>query len=174
MKIDITMTMEGALANWTKTNIRKVIQAALFKVGDYWHRNFMKKHFTKAGAREYGYAPRKGERARAGSKTFRKVAGPAERREGQILPLVHSGALRAACQTRQLIVEQTGGKIRVLVWLRKARALNLRPTNAKINMREEATTISEGEKRVLTNLLNREVIKGLRGLPMRRRRRKIS
>jgi len=172
MKISIDMTMEGALVNYTAANIRKVIQAALFKVGDYWHRNYMKKHFTAAGSREYGYAPRKGERARAGSKQFRRRAGPAERREGRMLPLVHSGALRAACQTRQLLVEVTRDKISVLVWLRKARALNLRP--AGINMREEATTISDAEKRVLVNLLNREILKGLKAMPKRKRRRKIA
>lgn len=169
------MTVEGALVNYTAANIRKVIQAALFKMGDYWHRNFLKKHFMASASREYGYAPRKGERARAGSKQFRKVAGRAERREGKILPLVHSGVLRDACQTRQLVVEMTREKISVLVWLPKARALNLRPRHAPhINMREEATTISDAEKTVLLNLLNSEILKGLRSMPQRRRRRKIA
>lgn len=171
MQIKIEMTTEGVFLDYKNADIRKAVQAALFKVGDYWHRNFMKKHFTKAGAREYGYAPRKGERARAGSKTFRKVAGPAERREGQILPLVHSGELRLACQTRQLITEMKRDNVSVLVWLRKARALNLRPQG--INMREEATTISEPERQVLSELLNREIIKGLRAMPKRKRRRRI-
>jgi len=175
MKISIDMTMEEALGGYTKANLHKVIHAALYKVADYWHRNYMKKHFTAAGAREYGYAPRKGERARAGSKQFRRRAGPAERRAGRILPLVYSGRLRDACQIRQIITEITQNEIFARLRLPKARALNLRPRNAPhIRMREEATTISEAEKRVLVNLLSREVSKGLKRMPKRKRRRKIA
>jgi len=172
MKISFELTREGAVAALGQRTVNAVVRDALEVAGLAWHDRFIAKHFTKAGAREYGYAPRKGERAQAGSKRFRRTAGPAERRAGQILPLVYSGALRAGAKTRRIQATATAARTVVYVVLPRANRANLRPSKApQINMREELTTISEAEKAALVEILNREVIRGFSRLSGRRSRR---
>jgi hypothetical protein len=137
-----------------------IAKAAFEKVGLRWIQRFLDKHFTHAGAREYGYEPRSGELRRSGSKAYRRsYTGIKERMFGHTLPLVFTGTSRDRCEAGRVIPSRTG--VRVMM---NAPALNLRAKHSKINLREELTRVSIPEQRELTDLLVAEIDRGIGAL----------
>lgn len=65
-------------------NVAKVIGDSLKSAAAFWHRNYLQKHFTPAGASEYGYQKRTPNYLK---RKFRK--------KGHQDPLVWSGTLRS-------------------------------------------------------------------------------
>jgi hypothetical protein len=80
----------------------------------YWHRMMLPKHFTKAGAREYHYKPRKGEvGAGGGSGFFTSYTFYKQKWFGHTNPLMYTGLSRAlALSGRRVTVSATGGRVR--------------------------------------------------------------
>lgn len=108
------------------------------KTGVYWHRKFREKHFTAAGAREYGYYARKGEKMAKGSKAYkRSYTGQKERQFGHTRPLEFSGASRQLTRIRD--VRSTSKGVRVVL---RAPTFNYRHPKSRINMRAEMTRVS--------------------------------
>ena len=167
MDIDFTITQKGLIAVHDWKPLKDVIEKAFLAAGLYWGRNFLGKHFTKAGAREYGYEPRKGERARPGGKRFARIAGPAEKRAGEILPLVHGGSLRDDTRRYRVTAVATQKEIRVRVKFPGAKGLNLLARKYRRDIRR----VSDAEIGVLVELINRELHQGLQGLSVSRRYR---
>lgn len=136
----------------------KIVKLAFFKVGEFWHKHFRAKHFTHAGAREYGYQKRKGEELPRGSKKFwRTYTGIKLRKHGHTFPLVFSGTSRTL--TDIMVVKNTSKGASVK--LGRARALNFRPKGGRINMVDEMTRISPAEGAVLVEVLAEEIQEGI-------------
>ena len=121
-------------------NLRK---ESWFTTGKYWFQHFREKHFTKAGAQEYGYKRRKGELiAKSSPRYKRSYTGRKEAQFGHTDPLVFTGESKRA--SRQSNIRSTNSGVRVsLPGLRK---FNFRHPRSQINMAEEMRTISEVEK----------------------------
>lgn len=133
-RLGITITYHGEVG---RREYGKATKAAFEAAGRLWHQKFRPKHFTKAGAREYGYAPR--TRAYTERK-FKKF--------GHRLPLVFTGETRNLARNRK--IKATGKMMRVII---NAPRLN-EPGRGKrkINMRDEMTRVSTRERRAMVNL----------------------
>ena len=109
----------------------------------YWHGKFREKHFTHAGATEYKYLPRSGERGHGrkfkGSYNQQKL-----RKFGHTRPLEFSGESRQL--TRTLKIKATSKSGRCIL---NARKFNFRNPKSKIDMRDEMTRVSDPERTVL-------------------------
>lgn len=133
-----------------RNRIHKEMWRAL---GEHWHRYQRPKHFTRAGAAEYAYAPRSGDPGRPHPKGFfRSYQGRKQRRFGHMLPLVYTGLSRNLTRLRD--VRPTGKGVRVVM---RAPALNLRPRGGHIHMRDELTTISQRDAKALVNVGERRL-----------------
>ena len=165
MKIKSIMTMRGAVAGFGRRAINDVLREAMMAAGQHWGRHFLMKHFTRAGAREYGYEPRKGERARPGGKRFGRIAGPAEKRAGEILPLVYTGDLKRAATFYKVTAGATRNRIYATVTLPNAQGFNrLDP-----KYRGDISKVSDAEWKVLVDLINQRTIAGLKALSAEQR-----
>lgn len=152
------ITRRGAIAAFGNPKALKVVmEQAFHRAGDYWGSHFLMKHFTSAGAREYGYAPRKNERARRGGKRFARTAGSAEQRAGEILPLVWSGDLKRQASTYRVKAVATSNQVYAEVAMPNARGINRLPAE----YRHDLVQISPAEMRVLADLINLELLKRL-------------
>lgn len=129
-----------------RRELNNITRGAWHLVGIKWHRDFRPKHFTHAGAREYGYQPRQG------SYTRQKL-----HKHGHTRPLEYSGQSRRRTSIRD--VRATSQKVRIVM---NAPALNLRPgLHGRINPRDEMTRISAPEKTEIIRLLERLIIMGI-------------
>lgn len=116
-----------------------------------WHDRYVRKHFTQAGASEYGYTPRAGERGTG--KAFRKsYTGRKLARFGHTRPLVFSGASLVLVLASRNNVRATATKGEARAVLRmNAPALNWRNPRSRIDMRDELTRVSAAENVDLAN-----------------------
>jgi hypothetical protein len=75
----------------TRSALNGVLREALRHMALRWKRRYLPKHFTKAGAKEYGYKPRQGELnpLKKGTYSNRKL-----RLFSHVLPNVYTGELR--------------------------------------------------------------------------------
>jgi hypothetical protein len=125
-----------------KREMNRILKECWSLIGQLWHREMRPKHFTHAGAREYGYTPRSGESARPCSKGFRRsYTGRKLRKFGHTLPLVYTGTSRGLTRTGNITATSKGVRIAM-----HAPALNLRPKGGTINLYDEMTRISQREK----------------------------
>ncbi len=143
--LTIKITYSGAVPALAKRALNRLYKQAFAITGRAWHTRFHRKHFTHAGAREYRYDPRQGERMTRGSKRYRKsYTARKERIFGHTLPLVWSGASRKLASIKD--VRATSKRARVVI---HARGLNRPRRGGKKPMREEMTTLSAREERIL-------------------------
>jgi len=99
-------------------------------VGLFHKRQHVEKHFTPAGAAEYGYAPRS-----------RKYTEKKRRKFGHDLPLVFTGQLKANCRVPEIRATSKGVK----VVLRGSQKANLRNPRSRANMADELRVVSDAE-----------------------------
>lgn len=104
----------------TKSQVNGCIRKALHAVGVRWRRLYLAKHFTKGGAREYGYKPRQGESnpKKPGTYSYYKL-----KQFKHVLPLVYTGELKklALYGERRVIAKATSSAAYVrVVFPRKA------------------------------------------------------
>lgn len=144
----------------------EILRDGWFSIGRMWHRLYVPRHFTKAGAREYRYTPRKGEsgsgRRFKGSYVARKI-----KRWGHALPLVWTGESRALAKYAVF----RANKKRVKVQMPGLRKLNFRPRGGRINMVAEMQTVSDYERRKLEVELERFIDRRFREFKMDKRLR---
>lgn len=134
-------------------HLRDVLREAWEAAGKAHHRRHVPKHFTAAGAREYGYQPRQGERGSSSRKSFRRsYTGQKLRKWGHTLPLVWSGdSLR---RSKIEDVRATSKGVRVVLHTPR---FNLRPPGRKENMSAEVQRVSLREHRFLTDLVGKRI-----------------
>jgi hypothetical protein len=143
----------GATPDVTKREWGKICQPGWQETGEYWHAHYRAKHFTAAGAREYGYASRGGENLPHSEKQFRRsYTGRKLKLYGHTKPLVYTGTSEAL--TRQRDVRATGKLMRVVL---HAPALNFKNAWMKCDMRAEMTRVSDAEQRQLVRVLDRRI-----------------
>ncbi len=157
----------GATPSHMRRRLVASKRGAFAKAGHYWHRNFREKHFTKAGAREYGYEPRKGEPGSRwlfkgryvsrfkGSYTARKL-----RQYQHTLPMVFSGQSEQLTRQRDVRATATQKKSKVRVVLHSP-SLNRKNPHSNIDMRDEVTRVSGGEENKLTGVIETELMRKL-------------
>jgi len=158
VKVRYTGPVPGT-ENLSQRQFNALIVEAWEDVGDFWFDHMLPKHFTKAGAREYGYQPRKGEPGNAHRKGFwSSYTGRKQKTMHHTDPLVWSGALkRGALGSYRVHSTATSKQSKMSVILPGARAANRRSPHSRIHMREELTTISQSERLILTDLHNQKI-----------------
>jgi hypothetical protein len=126
--------------------------------GILWVQSFRPKHFTVAGAAEYGYAPRKGEESGLSRKQFwnsytgRKIRYRKHRR-----PLVWSGEMER--QSRRAEIRTTSKGVRIIMRVRKA---NWRHPNSRVRMADELRRVSVQEGRAMVKEKEKGLVRQLR------------
>lgn len=143
--IKITFREQGPTPRGMARHLRRVEKMMWQNLGEFWHKTMRPKHFTHAGAREYGYRPRKGERGNPHPKGFaRSYTGRKLKKFGHTLPMVFTGESRSLTGIRDVRATSKGTRV-----VMRARGLNRRNRHSNINMREEMTRISILEKKQL-------------------------
>lgn len=158
----------GATPAVLKKEMNKILKTVWRVTAEHWHRYQRPKHFTHAGAREYGYTPRSGEKGSTrtrfkGSYTQRKIQAVDHTR-----PLEFSGTSRQLTRIQNIKSTSKGAVIRM-----RAPALNFRAKGSAINMREELTAISAGDLTKLKRVANVAFTRQLRELEQRNGTRKL-
>ena len=149
----------GVIFDCVQREWNNVMRDGFRELGLYWMANFRAKHFTNAGAAEYGYAPRQGDAGRLGTHGFkRSYQGRKLRAKGHTRPLTWSGDTEKKTRTARVVAFSTSKESRVEIRI-NAPTLNLKRPGSAINMREEMTRISPAEKTVLQTVLE-NYIKG--------------
>lgn len=137
---------------------REVLTPGFAGMGKHWFTNFRDKHFTEAGAAEYGYTKRKGENLARGSKKWkRSYMGQKWRKHKHQLPLVFSGEARRLSRIGRIAATAKG--VRVL--MPRLGKLNYRHPKSKVDMRREMTTISNREVEKLVQVGDRAMAKAV-------------
>jgi len=139
--------------------MNQIIREAWVAVGKFWHREQRPRHFTTRGAKEYGYAPRKGEAGNPHPKGFwASYTGRKVRQFGHRRPLEYTGELRRMTRARRIVTTATSNRSTLRIQMPQARKANLRHPKSKINMREELTTVSrrdaEADVKVHNDFMN--------------------
>ena len=123
-------------------------QAAVKSALQYWHASILPKHFTTAGAREYGYEKRakKYQQKKARSKHHQK-------------PLVFSGHLLERMRERaQIRLRKANGSIKY------TRTGISRMQDKAVDRIAELTTVSQQDMNDLNDVMKREFVRGVRRL----------
>lgn len=138
----IRITETGATPRATKRHHPRLMKAALMEAAALHHQRFMPKHFTPAGAREYGYKPRQGEQAGLSRASyFRSYTGHKQLTKGHRRPLVWSGASELLAKIRD--VRGTSRRVRLV---QHARGLNRRNPHSQVDMAAEIRAVSPPEE----------------------------
>lgn len=121
----VTMDLRGVEA-LTQKDINDSLRHALKMMVLRWRRRYLKKHFTKAGAREYGFQPRGGQRnpQRKGTYSNRKL-----RLFRHVLPNVYTGELRR-------LALQGVHRVKVTVTATRAKGSAVLPRKANFRLHE--------------------------------------
>ena len=154
----------GATPWLMKRELPQILKRVWEEIGNHWHRQMRPKHFTHAGAREYGYTPRKGEKDAASSKGFRRsYSGRKLRKFGHTLPLVYTGESRDITARRD--VRPTRHGVRIVM---AANKLNYKNPYTAIDKRDEMTRVSPEDTRTLAAMFNRWLNQSLRAMKVSR------
>lgn len=149
------------------SKVREVLKAAWEHAGEFWHRVILKKHFTHAGAKEYGYKPRKQAEVRtsmtkSGKIRVRKLPSYDQRKFrkwGHTYPLVWSGEMkRQVMRTRDVRSTAKGAKV---VLHGPKHLWQFRKDYGQADKAAELSRISEADARLITRVLDRAIERGL-------------
>ena len=148
---DLLLSEKRAQGRWN--TIRR---EAWIVAGNYWHSEFRPKHFTKAGAREYGYMPRAGESGNTRPSFLRSYTGRKLKEKGHTKPLVWSGTSQTLSKIRIVRSTATKARSKAEVVLRTP-GLNRQNKDSQIPMRDEVTHVTEAEARKIIEVFDNEV-----------------
>jgi hypothetical protein len=146
----ITMRERGATPKLAAREANNINRDAAAEVALTWHDRYVRKHFTNAGATEYRYTPRAGERG--SGKAFRKsYTGKKLLSKGHTRPLVFSGESYVRVLGSRTNITSTARRGEAQARLRmNAPALNFKNPRSSIDMRDELTRVSDPEQDELT------------------------
>jgi len=143
--IKITITETGATPKIMKRRLREIIKAACAQIGYHHLRYNVPKHFTQAGAREYGYTARKGEGMSVSDKGFwRSYTGQKLRKMHHTKPMVWAG--ESERRSRQQDIRATSNGVRIVL---HTPHLAMQNPDSAVNMAEEMGTVSGAEAHVI-------------------------
>lgn len=146
------ITETGPTPKLLRREANEIHRQTALEMGDHWFHNFRAKHFTTAGASEYGYTPRQGERGNAGLKGFRRsYTGRKLRLKGHTRPLVYSGQSENLTKIKDVRATATKeeAKGRVVI---HAPTFNRKGKGSRCDMRAEIQTISAPETVILAQV----------------------
>jgi len=160
MSLDIIVKRQGLTSRTGWRVINQIAKEVAIEVGYFWHDNFLQKHFTHAGAREYGYEPRQGERGSgmrfSGSYTQHKL-----HRFNHTRPLEFTGDSRSLLETSKHKVRATatGGEATLRIPLGAPNFNRFgrggRYGTSKVDLRHDITAVSEAEIGLMAKEANR-------------------
>lgn len=127
-----------------KRDLNQIMKEAWQKAGILYHRKMLPKRFTEEGGRELHY------RGRTPKYMRRKKA-----LKGHRLPFVWSGVTRDMSKLEDIRPYSVGGEGGVKI-VTHSRVLNFNP-----ELLREFTSISEGERRQIEGLLQKEIERGI-------------
>lgn len=157
---ELLLDMRKAKWSWAR-----IVKAAWFKAGCFWHSELREKHFTHAGAREYGYLPRAGETGNTRKKFWASYTGRKQRIMGHTLPLVWSGESMNLTKIRKIRTKAEGfltySGCEVIL---PSPGFNRRNPHSHINMREEVTAISQRDASTVVRGFEGEVNRRLNAI----------
>lgn len=156
LKLKATIREKGATPKLMRREINAIKRAAFEQAGVQWHDEFRLKHFTLAGAREYGYSPRQGD-GLSGKAFWRSYQGRKQKYLGHKIPLVYSGEARSLSEFRNIRGTSTSKKSEVKIAMPALRKLNWRHPASQIDMADEMRRISAGEERILVGTIQRGI-----------------
>lgn len=148
--IVIQVTDRGATPeNLGKREFNKLLAKAWLPVGVQWHQDFVPKHFTDAGAREYRYKKRQGDQRVGvtgiaigkGASTYTLAK---QRKKGHTTPMVWSGESRDAAKFAKITSTSKGVTIRIA-----APNIGKRTKSGRIRKSAELARTSAPERREL-------------------------
>ena len=133
---------------WNKEVLIPTMREALV----YHHQKHIPKHFTAAGAEEYKYMARKGDKMPRGTKRFnRSYVGRKLKKYGHTRPLEFSGTSKRLTRVRDVRVTSKRGRLIL------PPGFNRKHPKSRIRMRDEITAVPTSEEAVLTRLADRSV-----------------
>ncbi len=148
---EITLRKSGPTPKIVRRELNNVTREAARTMGQVWATRFREKHFTNAGAAEYGYTPRQGEPGRPHPRGFRQsYTGRKLAKFGHTRPLEFTGESRARTRSPRIVATATKGQATVQV-IMNAPGFNRRYAGSPIDMRKELTTVSRGEAEKLAD-----------------------
>ena len=148
--------------NWKAIFTRKsafnaVVDRAFMEVGEWWHAERRKVHFTHEGAAQYGYEPRK-----------RGYLWAKRKAVGHTLPLVYSGLSRMLSQQKDIRQRRAGVRVVIhaptlLANPRFKKGPQKGQLAKKIPMRDEMTAVSRWEIAKVVRLLRESIQRQIDG-----------
>ena len=159
MAFEAVMTYRGipvamiGVAGVRKRLLQKAIKRSWTRMGEWYVRNIRQKKVTHAGAREYGYIPRTGEKGSAFKRWAGTYTARKSREKGHMRPMEWSGE-----SIRLAMIETFSASFRRLKIKNKAANWRFRPWQTKyarrqIPMPDEAREVSNAEFKRLTQVL---------------------
>ena len=141
-----------------QSQLNKIYRKSMGNTGKKWQKQYLKKHFTKAGAREYHYGAREGEPGSGepfkGSYTANK-----QKRFGHQNPLQYTGQAKAEAKRGKVTPRATAKKASVSV--ATSRKFNFRHPKSKTKPSEEIRRVSRRENKELSDFLAQDIDHGL-------------
>jgi hypothetical protein len=140
--LQFMIKLEGfpATKNFVRSELPKAMKASYRHIADVWQREMRPKHFTPAGATEYGYKPRtKGYQLFKVSKAAKNAKGVSSMRTTD--PLVFTGHSQRAAMNPRIVATSKHAQIFI-----NAPNLNWNPERVR-----EMTEISTAENQRLAN-----------------------
>jgi len=151
---EIKIRERGPTPGLMKRGFNKLKQKCYYCAMTFWHRELLGKHFTSAGATEYGYTPRK----RQWRGSFKaSYIGRKLKEKGHTKPLVFSGESMALTRMRDVRATSKRG-----VCVIRAPGFNRRNPHSQVNMREEITRVSTSDASRMVRTYERKMDAELR------------
>ena len=157
--IGFILRYRGAVPRAMRKEFRTVVKEGYRNAGIWWHAQIRPKHFTPAGASEYRYTPRQGERQTTGRRFRQTYTARKVREQGHRNPLMFTGQSRLFTRLRD--VRATSKGVRVVM---RAGNLTLRPPNTNINMADELTRISPADERAMARVFQKTINRGFNAI----------
>ncbi len=144
MKYQAMIALHG-FAGMKKSELNAILKTGFAKQGEYWHKNFRKRHFSNMAYSEYGYQKRTSAYNRRKQRAF-----------GHNLPLVFTGQSRDLSQSRNIRATKNYCLVTMPV-----RAFNFKRTPQSPDLQKEFRTVSQSEQKILDDRMEKHIVKSL-------------
>jgi len=131
--VKITVKKTGVEIKILRRELNNINREVFKETGEWFHGRYVKKRFTRRGAAELGFTPRKPATVRIKKKLF-----------GHNLPNVFSGGSRALARIRNVKATATNKRAQARIILRTP-LLNLKNPKSTIHPAEEIRRVSDNE-----------------------------
>lgn len=167
---------DGITAGFGLRQLNTIAREVSQEVGLFWHRNYLDKHFTPAGAREYraavpgSFVPRSGEKG-----SGRRFQGSYQERKWKLFghgnPLEYSGESHLWLKFPRLRITATNAQSRLRILLGAPNFNRFgsggRYGTSKVDMSKDITAITDRETEEMTMFAGDEFLKRYKSLRTR-------